>query len=90
MRHRSGKTNVTNDASSRKRHLQVVMINELVGFEQTKSEYVYDPYLGSIYAILSRQDHIGLYSFKDFFLVDGFLLKGFQRCIPLDQGEKTL
>jgi hypothetical protein len=83
VKHRSGKTNVVANAISRRRHMLVVMTNGLVGFEEMKSEYANDPYFGSIIAILSRQDLTGSHSFEDFLLLDGFLFKGSQLCIPL-------
>ena len=59
------------------------MSDELVGFEAMKSEYANDSYFGSIDAIPSIQYHAGLYSIEDFLLIDGFLFKGYQFCIPL-------
>ena len=43
------------------------MSNELVGFEEMKSEYVNESYFGIIIAALNGQDHTGLYSFENFY-----------------------
>jgi hypothetical protein len=90
VQHRSGKTNVVVDALSRRHHMLVVMSNGLVGFEEMKSEYANDPYFGSIIAILSGQDLTGLHSFEDFLLLDGFLFKGSQLCIPLGSRRENI
>ena len=60
----------------------VVMSNVMIGFEEMKTEYSIDPYFDQIIAILSGQEQFDSYSIKDFCLLNGFLFKGSQLCIP--------
>ena len=55
-----------------------------------KRAYADDSYFGSIYAILIRQDHIGLNSFEDFLLVNGFLFKVSNLFVPLGTRQEKL
>jgi len=55
-----------------------------------KRAYADDSYFGSIYAILIRQDHIGLNSFEDFLLVNGFLFKVSNLFVPLGTRQENL
>ena len=90
VQHRSGKTNVVADALSRRRHLLVVMSNVLIGFEEMKTEYSSDPYFGQIIAILSGQGQADSHSIKEFHLLDGFLFKGSELCIPFGSRQEKL
>lgn len=78
----SGMTNVVVDALSKRYYLFIIMINKLEGFEEMKDEYGYDEYFGKIYSNLSKSDQTCMFSFKDYFLIDRFLFKENQICIP--------
>lgn len=76
IRHKSGKLNRVADALSRRHSLLTTMHTFVTGFASFADLYATDSYFGKILPDVQTQKR------NDFSLVDGFLFKGTQLCIP--------
>ena len=76
MKHKSGVTNRVADALSRRNHLLTTMKVEVTGFELLLKLFEEDPYFTKI--VEKVKDG----STDEFVLIDGFLFKGNQLCVP--------
>lgn len=76
IRHKAGKLNRVADALSRRHSLLTTLHTSVPGFASFSELYVSDPFFGKI--VLEVRDG----SRDDFTLVDGFLFRGNQLCLP--------
>jgi len=79
LKYRAGTENRVADALSRRSMLLNSVSTEVVGFERLKEEYPTCPDFGDIYRSLQQgpsSEH------SDYTLLDGYLFKGNQLCIP--------
>ena len=76
IKHKQGKANVVADALSRRHTLLNVLETQYLGFDHIKEIYKVDLDFSLIFQECSKGEH------KDFFIHDGFLLKGKRFCVP--------
>lgn len=76
IRHKSGKLNRVADALSRRHSLLRTLHASVTGFASFSDIYESDPYFGNILADVKSKIS------SDFTMVDGFLFKGSQLCVP--------
>lgn len=76
LKHRSGASNKVVDTLSRRHLLLTDMRTTVPGFDTFRDLYSTDSFFSTILAKLSNG------SFENFILVDGFLFKGLQLCVP--------
>ncbi|KAK0608268.1 hypothetical protein LWI29_028119 [Acer saccharum] len=74
--HKSGASNRVADALSRRSNLLSKMTVSVPGFETFRELLQADPYFGPI------MTNLGSFENRDFLLVDGFLFRGNQLCVP--------
>ena len=76
IKHKSGKLNRVADALSRRHSLLTTMHTTVVGFASFSELYESDPYFGKVLEEVKAETR------RDFSLVDGFLFRGSQLCLP--------
>ena len=79
IKHKAGVENKVADALSRRVSILTAPSSEVTGFERIKNDYDSCPDFGEVYRVLSD----GLIREKDdYFLLDGYLFRANQLCIP--------
>lgn len=76
IRHKSGKLNRVADALSRRHSLLTTLHTSVTGFSSFSDLYESDPFFGKVLAEVKTGSR------DDFSLLDGFLFRGSQLCIP--------
>lgn len=76
IKHKSGKLNRVVDALSCRHSLLTTMHTTVVGFASFSELYEFDPYFGKVLEEVKAETR------RDFSLVDGFLFRGSQLCLP--------
>jgi len=79
LKHHAGTENMVVDVLSRRSMLLTSVSTKVVGFDRLKEEYPKCPDFSDIYQSL-QQGPSSVYS--DYILLDGFLFKGNQLCVP--------
>ena len=79
IKHKAGVENKVADALSRRVSILTATSSEVTGFERIKNDYDSYPDFGEVYKLLVD----GLVREQDeYFLLDGYLFKANQLCIP--------
>ena len=76
MKHKAGVTNRVADALSRRVNLLSTMVVQVPGFNSFRELYDSDPHFSEIMVAVREKKN------SEFVLVDGFLFRGNQLCIP--------
>lgn len=76
IRHKSGKLNRVADALSRRHSLIATMHTSVTGFATFSELYASDPFFGKVWSDVQAESSV------DYSIVDGFLFRGSQLCIP--------
>jgi len=84
IKHKQGKSNVVENALSRRHTLLNVLDTQYLGFDHIEEIYKDDLDFSLIFQECSKGDH------KDFFIHDGFLFKGKRLCMPQGSLRQSL